>query len=211
MVPETLGWLGCARTAKHEEWMKRYVSVALATIGLAAVLGLSAGQPGWAQESEPQAQSSDNPPRDMHDFMRRAWGRMNAEDRAALFDAHLAALHAGLKLTPDQEKLWPPLEEALRNCAKVIVEHRTAAMRDGPPADPVAGLRTMADRLTSTGDALRKVADAAAPLYATLAEDQKRRLPILLHGLRPSHARWSRPEHPGDAVPGEAPGWGLPE
>jgi zinc resistance-associated protein len=191
--------------------MKRYVSAVLATIGLAAMLGVSAGQPSWAQDDAPQAQSANGPADPMHDFLRRAWGRMNAEDRAALFDAHLAALHTGLKLTPDQEKLWPPLEEALRNSAKVIDEHKMDAMRDGPPADPVAGLRNMADRLTSTGDSLRKVADAAAPLYNTLAEDQKRRLPILLHGLRPSPAHWSRPQHPGEAGPGEAPGWGLPE
>ena len=44
----------------------------------------------------------------------RHWGfghmRMNPEDRAAFADARIAAVHAGLKLTPDQEKLWPPVE-----------------------------------------------------------------------------------------------------
>lgn len=29
-------------------------------------------------------------------------------DRAAFLDARIAALHAGLKLSPEQEKLWPP-------------------------------------------------------------------------------------------------------
>jgi hypothetical protein len=191
--------------------MKRYVSAALATIGLAAMLAMSAGQPSRADDDAPQARNGNGPADPMHDFMRRAWGRMNAEDRAALFDAHLAALHTGLKLTPDQEKLWPPLEEALRTCAKVMVQHKMDAMRDGPPADPVTGLRNMADRLTSTGDSLRKVADAAEPLYKTLAEDQKRRLPILLHGLRPAPVRWARPQRAGEDGPVEAPGWGLPE
>jgi zinc resistance-associated protein len=32
--------------------------------------------------------------------------QLGAEDRAAFLDARLAALHAGLKLTPDQEKSW---------------------------------------------------------------------------------------------------------
>jgi len=38
--------------------------------------------------------------------------QLRAEDRAAFLDARLAALHAGLKLTPDQEKSWPGFEEA---------------------------------------------------------------------------------------------------
>ena len=36
--------------------------------------------------------------------------RMNPEDRAAFVDARIAAVHAGLKLNADQEKLWPPVE-----------------------------------------------------------------------------------------------------
>ena len=44
----------------------------------------------------------------------RHWGhgfsRMNPEDRAAYTDARIAAVHAGLKLTADQEKLWPPVD-----------------------------------------------------------------------------------------------------
>ena len=40
----------------------------------------------------------------------RHWGhgfsRMSPEDRSAYADARIAAVHAGLKLTADQEKLW---------------------------------------------------------------------------------------------------------
>jgi len=32
--------------------------------------------------------------------------RMNPEDRAAFADARIAAVHVGLKLSADQEKLW---------------------------------------------------------------------------------------------------------
>src|SRR5260370_18352097 len=42
----------------------------------------------------------------------------NAEDAAAFTDAHIAALKAGLKLTPDQEKTWPPAEAPIRDLAK---------------------------------------------------------------------------------------------
>src|ERR1700731_2787316 len=44
--------------------------------------------------------------------------RFSAEDFAAFTDAHIAALKVGLKLTPAQEKNWPPLEMALREQAK---------------------------------------------------------------------------------------------
>jgi hypothetical protein len=53
----------------------------------------------------------------------RHWGyghmRMNPEDRAAFADARIAAVHAGLKLSADQEKLWPPVEAAVREFAKL--------------------------------------------------------------------------------------------
>ena len=59
--------------------------------------------------------------------------RMSAEDRAAFADARIAAVHAGLKLTPDQEKLWPPVETAVKEFAKLRIDRANArmnAMRD---------------------------------------------------------------------------------
>src|SRR5579862_6414275 len=117
--------------------MTRRWSAAAAVVALVASFGPVCTEAVNAQEVQPGAAGWTA----RHDFMRRAWGRMTPEDRAALFDAHLAALHVGLKLTPDQEKLWPPLENALRECAKVMLEHKRAVIADGPPADPVAGLR----------------------------------------------------------------------
>ena len=54
--------------------------------------------------------------------------RINPEDRAAFADARIAAVHAGLKLTPDQEKLWPPLEAAVRDFAKLRIDRANARM-----------------------------------------------------------------------------------
>ena len=128
-----------------------------------------------------------------------------------VFDAHLSALKVGLKLTPEQDKLWSPVETALREAAKQMLDRRAALASEGPPTDPVAGLRRMADRASRTGDVLRKIADAAQPLYQTLGEDQRRRLPILLHGFRPTAA--ASPERGfGRGQPRTEPavGWGLP-
>lgn len=112
--------------------------------------------------------------------------RMNPEDRAAFVDARIAAVHAGLKLNADQEKLWPPVEGAVRDFAKLRIDRANArmnAMRDQgdtqTPDDPVARLRQRADDMAATSAALKKIADAADPLYKTLDDGQKRRLAVL--------------------------------
>ena len=114
--------------------------------------------------------------------------RMSPEDRAALTDARIAAVKAGLKLTPDQEKLWPPVETAVRDFAKLRIDRANARMnaeRDSQdsqkPSDPVARLRDRADTMTATAAAMKRIADAADPLYKTLDDGQKRRLAILTH------------------------------
>src|SRR5262245_38383050 len=50
--------------------------------------------------------------------------RLTQEDRAALTDARIAGLKAGLKLTPAQEKNWPAVEAALRERAKLRADRR---------------------------------------------------------------------------------------
>ncbi len=135
--------------------------------------------------------------------------RMSTEDRAAFLDAKIASVKAGLKLTADQEKLWPPVETAVRDFAKQRMAQANAraserdARRaeqdqkgpDGKPVaadqtrDPVARLRERADRMAETATGLKKIADAADPLYKTLDDVQKRRLSMLTrmgghHGWR---------------------------
>jgi hypothetical protein len=115
--------------------------------------------------------------------------RMSPEDRAAFTDARIAAVRAGLKLTPDQDKLWPPVETAVRDFAKLRMDRANARMqakqddaKDAQqPVDPVARLRTRADNMATTAAALKRIADAADPLYKTLDDGQKRRLRILTH------------------------------
>ena len=113
--------------------------------------------------------------------------RMSPEDRAAFTDARIAAVHAGLKLNADQEKLWPPVETAVRDFAKMRIDRANARMnaqRDEDqqkPDDPVARLRERADNMATSAAAMKKIADAADPLYKTLDDGQKRRLAVLTH------------------------------
>lgn len=112
------------------------------------------------------------------DGMMQGW-QPNAEDLRAFGEARLAALKAGLMLTPEQEKNWPAFEQAARDLAKVRAD-RMSAMRNAPASeDPVERLRQRATALSDTGAALKKLADATDPLYKSLDENQKRRFAIL--------------------------------
>jgi Arc/MetJ family transcription regulator len=121
--------------------------------------------------------------------------RMSAEDRAAMADAKIAAVHAGLKLSADQEKLWPPVESAVRDLVKIRIDRAKAreareAAGDQARPDPVTRLRNRADRMALTATALKKIADAADPLYKTLDDGQKRRLAMLTHRNRHGEGSW---------------------
>jgi hypothetical protein len=124
--------------------------------------------------------------------------RLSPQDMTALADSRIAAIHAGLTLTPDQEKLWPPVERAIRDLAKLRIDRANARMeakketksesKNGAksedtqkqaPVDQVARLRERADRMAETAAAMKKIADAADPLYKTLDDGQKRRLKVL--------------------------------
>ena len=77
--------------------------------------------------------------------------QLNAEDLRAFGEARLAALKAGLMLTPEQEKNWPAFEQAARDLAKARVD-RISAMRNAPATDdPVERLRQRATALSDTG------------------------------------------------------------
>lgn len=152
--------------------MRKFAIAGMAALAIAASTAVYADQ-GWFREHMQHM-------------------RLSPEDRAALMDARIAAVHAGLKLTPDQEKLWPPVETAVRDFAKMRIDRMTARMKaheqaqdraqdQQTPPDPVARLRQRADDMATTSAALKKIADAADPLYKTLDDGQKRRLALLTH------------------------------
>ncbi len=70
------------------------------------------------------------------------------EDMAAFTDARIAALKAGLELTPDQAKNWPAFEQALRDMAQLRIQRMQAreAAAQQPPAAPPTPFDKMAKR-----------------------------------------------------------------
>lgn len=115
--------------------------------------------------------------------------RLSADDIAAFTDARIAGLKAGLQLTPEQQKNWPPFEQALRDMAQLRIQRmraREAASQQGEtPITPFDRLARRADDMGKTSAALKHVADAGAPLYQGLNDAQKDRFRMLARMLRP--------------------------
>ena len=108
-------------------------------------------------------------------------------DHGFVLDAKLAGMKAALKLTPEQEKLWPAFESAVRDGAKMRMEMMGAMreqMKGGERPSPIEMLTKMSDRLGKASQALKQVADAAKPLYDSLNDEQKSHFGPLLHMLR---------------------------
>jgi zinc resistance-associated protein len=130
-------------------------------------------------------------------FDRRREGQRwqpSAEDLRALGEARLAALKAGLMLTPEQARSWPAFEQAARDLAKLRSERRLALRSALPSNDPVERLRRGASAMSDTGAALKKLADATEPLYKSLDENQKHRFAVLYHPTRSSYGEFHRRE-----------------
>jgi hypothetical protein len=136
---------------------------------------------------------------------------MSTDDMSAMADARIAGVKAWLRLTPDQEKLWPPVEAAARDLAKQRVDRfaeRGNEMRDRrerrsddmrgqesrrSPDEMFERFQRRADDMTASAAAMKKLSDAAAPLYKSLNDDQKRRLVMLVRpgmNRHMEHRRW---------------------
>ena len=130
----------------------------------------------------------------------RRW-QPTTEDMRAFQAARLAALRAGLTLTPEQEKHWPAFEQAMRELQQLRLNRITAireARREGRPqtTDPAERMRLRATRLAESGAVLKRLADATEPLYNSLDEAQKRRFAILTRTEGPR--AWQRRGRDGD-------------
>jgi LTXXQ motif family protein len=117
--------------------------------------------------------------------------RLNAADRNNLTDMRIDLVKAALQLTPDQEKLWPPIESAIRaraedrraRISKIqetvgmrVDEGRVEAIRN---RDPIAFLQRRSEALAQRSADLDKLAEAWQPLYKTLSQQQRQRMAAL--------------------------------
>ncbi|MBZ6075747.1 Spy/CpxP family protein refolding chaperone [Microvirga puerhi] len=118
-------------------------------------------------------------------------GGLSQPEFKMLTDLRVGVIKAALQLTPEQEKLWPAVEEAIR--ARAETRYRRLAALDARMGqwreiDPVQFYRQRADVLAERAAGLKKLADAWQPLYQSLTPDQKTRLRLVtvraLEGFR---------------------------
>jgi hypothetical protein len=208
--------------------------------GLAAVLAVAGpvstspiltspvlAQEDVAQESPRQENPRPNLPQGIphqdiprQDVFRQGWNRedghhrrrLSQADLNALTDARIASAKAMLQMTPEQTKLWPPVEEAMRDGAEAryrrIAQLQAMAERAGErDPDPVALMRSRADALSERATRLRRLADAWQPLYQTLNAEQRDRLRLIaslvLHETSGALAEWRHAENTYGAEEGE--------
>src|ERR1700685_3422773 len=126
--------------------MLKPVIVATALVALAGT-SLVYAQQGFGGQSNP---GGDGPR-----FERRQMP--SPADITAFTDARIAALKAGLELTPDQAKNWPPFEQALRDMVQLRIA-RIQARQSGdqqPPPSPFDRLSRRADNMSKASAALK--------------------------------------------------------
>ena len=152
--------------------MKAGFGLAIAAAALIGGFTLVAPHAG-AQQPPPDGRPGGRPERP----------RLSADDRAAFLDARLAGVRAGLRLSADQEKLWPAFEAAARDRAKTQMDLRQKDQDAGPPPNLIEGLRRHGEADIARGTADTRLADAAQPLWASLSDEQKRRFPMLARGV----------------------------
>ncbi|MGZ8389851.1 MAG: Spy/CpxP family protein refolding chaperone [Rhodoplanes sp.] len=104
---------------------------------------------------------------------------LTANQIIAQTDARTARIKADLRLTPEQEKNWLGLESALRdigkNRADRLVAFRAERAQQKESDGVIEYLKSNAKFLGERSANVKKLADAAQPLYESLDEQQKRR------------------------------------
>jgi LTXXQ motif family protein len=116
--------------------------------------------------------------------------RLTPNELNFLTDARIAMTKAALQLTPEQQKFWPPIEEAIRARAETRM-HRIAQLKSLAEQagqrdfNPIELMRGRAEALAQRGANMKRVADAWQPLYQTLNPEQKQRMRLLaMHVVR---------------------------
>lgn len=103
------------------------------------------------------------------------------------FAARTARIKADLRLTPEQEKNWPAFENAVKDIGKRNADLQVALRADRAqlkgPFDVIQQMREEARFLGGRSADQTALADAAAPLYASLNDQQKQRFAREVQGL----------------------------
>lgn len=161
-----------------------------ATLAAAAIIAMT-GATAYAQQGPGPGKGGDR---------QTNWQERRA-DMERLSEARIAGIPAGLKFTPEQVKLWQPLEETL----KTTMQHRTAFMdkmremrRGNERPDYLARLEAWTEMTQQEAKNSAKMLEQMKPFWASLDDNQKKLLPPLLQpGTRGAMHRGAGRMHDG--------------
>jgi len=132
---------------------------------------------------------------------------LSQDDFNRLVDARVASIKAGLKLNGDQEKLWEPVESAIRDAANQRRARMTQFRENREQrrsADFMQRFEQRSTMQTERAKTSTTIAAALRPLWDTFSEDQKRIAPRLLRqavddgiGMHGRRGRGGRDGHRG--------------
>lgn len=124
------------------------------------------------------------------------------EMRASLLDGRIAMIKASLKLTPEQLKLWEPVEAKMRanfttrqqareERRQKWTEFRGKSREERRASRPPLPdrLDRASQRLTERAAEMKDYAEALRPLYASLSEEQKAVANVVLGREGRGHGR----------------------
>jgi LTXXQ motif family protein len=100
-------------------------------------------------------------------------------DHEAMMDARCGGMKAALKLTPEQNPMWEPFENALRGGAKSRMDDTRQMMENRERMSSVERMDATAGHLARRAAELKKIAETAKPLYGSLDDAQKRKFDLL--------------------------------
>ena len=117
--------------------------------------------------------------------------RLSPAEQSTLTDMRIDLVKAALQLTPEQEKLWPQVESAIRanvqdRRARIAKVRETVGRRADQNSseilknrDPIAFLQRRSEALAQRSADLDRLAEAWQPLYKTLSPEQRQRMGAL--------------------------------
>ncbi|MDR3483051.1 MAG: Spy/CpxP family protein refolding chaperone [Burkholderiaceae bacterium] len=133
--------------------MNKIIAALVATL---VISGAYAQTPVAAADASPHAMAAADSKRDMGN------------------EKHIKELHAQLKITPDEEKLWAVVAATMRDSAKdldKVIDKRKESMATATALDD---LNAYADIAQAHLDSVKKFSSSFSPLYAAMSDEQKK-------------------------------------
>ena len=88
-------------------------------------------------------------------------------------DTRINSLHARLQITADQESLWQPVAQVMRDNASTMDSLRQSRMANANSMSAVDDLRTYGQVVDAHADGIKKLTSAFEALYNSMSDTQK--------------------------------------